>query len=440
VSRDPSPSASPDSASNGARIAVDDVAVSFGDADVLDGVSLAVDPGEFVGVVGPNGAGKTTLLRTMTGALEPSRGTVTVDGAALDERSSKAASRLVAVVPQDTSLSFSFDVRTVVEMGRYPHRSRFSPPDEADRAAVDRALERTRIAEFADRSIDEVSGGERQRVVLARAVAQETPVLLLDEPTASLDINHQIETLELVSDLVREGRTAVAAIHDLNLAARYCDRLVALSEGTVLDSGPPQSVLTAETLKSAFDATAAVTENPVTETPMVTALRSAEAPPSERRVHVVGSGPTAAGVVSRLAAAGVECTLGPVANGDAAATVARQQHLETHDVEPFAPLSNDDRATVSRSIEAADVTVLADLEIGAGNQLLLEELCGARALVVVERRPFADRNHAGERARTLYERCRERAVVTSPATILEAIIEAMARPGSTESPLEADDD
>lgn len=410
-------------AGDGARIDVSDVAVSLGDVDVLEDVSATVESGEFVGLVGPNGAGKTTLLRAISGAVSPTRGTVTIDGTDLHDRSSKAASRLVAVVPQDTTLSFSFDVRTVVEMGRYPHRSRFSPPTEDDRTHVERALERTRTAEFADRPIDEVSGGERQRVVLARAIAQDTPVLLLDEPTASLDVNHQIETLELVRDLVEDGTTVVAAIHDLNLAARYCDRLVALADGSVLEAGPPESVLTANTLESAFDVTATVMENPATGTPAVTALRETEREPLPERVHVVGNGSTAANIVSRLVTADIECTVGPVSNGDVAAEVARQHGLETLEVEPFAALSAADRSSVRRHLEAADVTVAADLEVGAGNQLLLEDLAETPSLVVVDSRPFAERNHAGDRARTLYERCRQSARIASVGGILEAIDE-----------------
>nr|WP_252490594.1 heme ABC transporter ATP-binding protein [Natronococcus sp. CG52] len=427
-------------AANGARIDVRDVDVSLGEVDVLENISVTVEPGEFVGLVGPNGSGKTTLLRTVSGALSPTRGSVTVDGTDLHGRSSKAASRLVAVVPQDTNLSFSFDVRTVVEMGRYPHRSRFSPPTEDDRAHVECALERTETAAFADRPVDEVSGGERQRVVLARAIAQDTPVLLLDEPTASLDVNHQIETLELVRDLVEDGTTVVAAIHDLDLAARYCDRLVALGDGSVLEAGPPESVLTANTLESAFDVTATVMENPATGTPAVTALREAETGSLPERVHVVGTGSTAASVVSRLAAAGVECTVGPVSSGDVAAETARQRGVETLEVEPFAALSADDRASIRRALEAADVTVAADLDVGAGNQLVLEDLTETAPLVVIERRPFAERNHAGERARSLYEGCRQRAGAVSPDAVLEAIVEAGGRSRSPSSTVEPTDD
>jgi len=199
---------------------VSDLAVSFGEQSVVSGVGFSVDRGSLVGLVGPNGAGKTTVLRTLKGTLDPDAGTVRVGGEPIHSKSAKAVSRLVASTPQGTALSFDFSVRQTVEMGRTPHLGRFDRMDAADRRAVGRAMERASVAQFADRPFTSLSGGERQRVLLARALAQETPVLLLDEPTASLDINHAVRTLELVRTLVDDGKTAVAAIHDLNLAAR----------------------------------------------------------------------------------------------------------------------------------------------------------------------------------------------------------------------------
>jgi iron complex transport system ATP-binding protein len=161
-------------------------------------------------------------------------------------------------------------------MGRNPHIGRFGTADGEDRAAVQDALDDTSLSAFADRPVTDLSGGERQRVLLARAFAQDTPLLLLDEPTANLDINHAINTLDLVRSVVDEGRAAVAAIHDLNLAARYCDRLVLLAGGSVLKAGAPDSVLTTETLEAAFDARAVVSNDPTTHSPRVTALSEHE--------------------------------------------------------------------------------------------------------------------------------------------------------------------
>jgi len=253
-------------------IEVDDVCVEFGDATVLRDVSLSVGEGSFLALVGPNGAGKTTLLRTLNGLLEPTAGRVTVDGADVTGLSARELARRVATVPQENHLGFDFDARSIVEMGRTPHRTRLGGASEGDREAVERALDRTETAALADRPVGELSGGERQRVLLARALAQETPVLVLDEPTASLDINHQLATLSLVRGLVDEGRTAVAAIHDLDLAARFCDRMALLADGELLTVGTPGAVLTSERLASAYGVPTAVRENPVTGTPTVTAL------------------------------------------------------------------------------------------------------------------------------------------------------------------------
>ncbi|GAB7017511.1 heme ABC transporter ATP-binding protein [Halostagnicola bangensis] len=434
-----------DSSETVGTVSVRNLELSFDDVAVLEDISLTVEPGEFVGFVGPNGAGKTTLLRAISGALEPDAGRVTIDGVDIHDVSSQASSRLVSVVPQDTSLSFSFPVRDVVEMGRHPHRSRFSPPTREDRDAVDRALERTRTEALADRPVDEVSGGQRQRVVLARAVAQETPALLLDEPTGSLDINHQIETLELVRELVDSGRAVCAAIHDLDLAARYCDRVVMLADGGIRRTGTPEAVLSAETLSDVFDSNAAVTENPVTGTSTVTALPASEdadfngsadfdggrktethTPTVPDRVHVLGSGSAAVGVVARLRNADVETSLGPVPSGDIAAETARRLEIERIEAPPFDSLSESHLGELEQAISESDAVVLADVRISSGNQLVLEAVAAAEPLVVIETRSFEDRHFAGEEAKELYETCRVRALEANTERVLEAVSRATA--------------
>jgi iron complex transport system ATP-binding protein len=244
-------------------------------------------------------------------------------------------------------------------MGRTPYQSRLGRTDHAtDRRHVERALERTRTAEFADRSIDAVSGGERQRVLLARALTQDTPALLLDEPTASLDITHQVETLSLVADLAAEGKTAVAAIHDLDLAARFCDRLVLVADGGVVERGPPAEVLTADALGDAFGADAAVATDAVTGTPSVTALD--DRPDRDVRAHVVGSGPLAARTVATLADGGVTVTAGPLPEGDVAAETARARRLDAVTVPPFETPDEAAHERAAGLAASADVLVIAD--------------------------------------------------------------------------------
>lgn len=408
-------------------IEIKDMDVQLGGMAVLDAVSATIEDGRFIGLVGPNGAGKSTLLRAVGAVLKPDSGTVLLDGERVHALPSRAASRRVATVPQDTSLSFDFDVRDVVAMGRTPYRSRFRSSADVDgETAVAAALSRTDTEPFADRSISAVSGGERQRVVLARALAQDTPVLLLDEPTASLDINHQIRTLELVRDLANEGKTVIAAIHDLNLAAHYCDELLLLSEGTILDSGAPEEVLTESNLKEAFDTRAVVSRHPVTGAVYVAALpeRSGD---REGRVHVIGGGASTSRLLYVLSAAGYEVSVGALGRGDSDLETARLLGLDTVSIEPFAPIDGDTREQIRERVAAADVTVVGDIEVGSGNLANLRCARASNALVVVEDRPFEERNYADENATALYEELIEQGVVVRGNEVLGAVTTAMGR-------------
>jgi iron complex transport system ATP-binding protein len=225
---------------------------SYGDRPVLRDVDLALSAGEFVSLVGPNGAGKSTLLHTLLGLLQPSAGAVSVGGRPQREQTRRDIARQVAFVPQDIPTDFAFTVRELVAMGRTPHLGRFQPERRADIAAIDAALAATGLSSFEDRLVSELSGGERQRVHLARAIAQDTAALFLDEPTANLDVEHQLEVLTLVRRLVRGGKGALVAIHDLMLAARYSDRIVLLAEEHIVASGPPHVVITEAALAQFF--------------------------------------------------------------------------------------------------------------------------------------------------------------------------------------------
>lgn len=355
-------------------ISVRDLSVSFGELSVLSGVDLAVKAGTLVGLVGPNGAGKTTLLRAIKGTLTPDAGEVRLAGDSVSELSAKRTGRRVASVPQETSLSFDFPVRNVVEMGRTPHVDRFGSHDADDAAAVREAMAAANVERFADRSITELSGGERGRVLLARALAQETPALLLDEPTASLDVNHAIRTLELVRELVDDGKAAVAAIHDLELAARYCDELVLLAEGEVHAVGPPEAVLTARSLRAAFDAEAFVGRNPTTGRPTVTSFPVTDV--DARRVHVAGTGPDAARAIGRLSAAGHDVSVGVVPEGDVAERAADAAGASAVTVPPFERVDPESDAVVrARELAAAaDATVVVD-DVGSPNDDVVDG-CG----------------------------------------------------------------
>jgi len=409
-------------------LTVDDVSLAYGDARVLDSVSLSVESGEFVGLVGPNGAGKTTLLEAISGVLTPDAGSVSVGGQTVQALSSRAASRLVATVPQDTTVAFEFAVEDVVEMGRTPYYGRFSG-DAGATEAVERALDRTETAQFRDRSVASLSGGERQRVVLARALAQETPVLLLDEPTASLDVNHQVRTLELVRDLVdADGKAALAAIHDLDLAARFCDRLAVLADGDLLAVGPPADVLTRDHLGTAFDTDAAILPNPATGTPAVTPLSS----PSDLdlSVHVVGTGPATARTIAVLAAAGASVTVGAVPSGDVAATTARELAAETVTAPAFAALDADVEARSRDLLAGADAVALVEPADPPLQALARDHDALVRVVGDPDALEDADGATAGPDE---FERSRDLPDPVCPETVLAGVRRALERP------VEADD-
>lgn len=231
---------------------------AYDSESVLDGVTLSVDQGELLGLVGPNGSGKSTLLRCLNRILEPDDGTVFVDGEALDQLSREEIARRVGYVPQDETSAFPATVFDTILLGRKPHvRWRAS---DADREVTSQMIERLGLEPFALRSIDELSGGQRQKVLIGRALVQEASVLLLDEPTSSLDVRHQLEVLELVRSQVTDGISGVLAIHDLNLAMRYCDSLALLCDNKIRAAGGPE-ILTAETIREVYGVEATVTEH-----------------------------------------------------------------------------------------------------------------------------------------------------------------------------------
>ncbi len=231
---------------------------------LLDGVDLHADRGELVGLIGPNGAGKSTLLRAMSGILRCQDGAVRLEGTDLQSLSSRDVAATLALVPQIAPYTHGFTAIELVLMGRYPHLGRFQIEGSEDDRIARESMRLTETEQFAGRTLDTLSGGERQRVVVSRALTQQPRVLLLDEPTSNLDVFHQLKVFDLVRRLVDDGLTAIAAIHDLNMAARYCDRLVLLSGGRVLADGIPGKVLTPEAIERAFGVRAAVYPDPVT--------------------------------------------------------------------------------------------------------------------------------------------------------------------------------
>ncbi|WP_030610019.1 ABC transporter ATP-binding protein [Streptomyces sclerotialus] len=261
------------------RLTARGLTLAYEDRTVVDGLHLDVPHGAVTIIVGPNACGKSTLLRALGRLLKPRAGAVLLDGTDLARIPTKKIAQSVGLLPQTPVAPEAITVADLVARGRQPHQHWWQQWSEADERAVTEAMARTDVADLADRPVDELSGGQRQRVWIAMALAQETDLLLLDEPTTYLDISHQVEVLDLVRQLNHErGRTVVAVLHDLNQAARYADHLVAMKAGRIIAQGPPAETVTADLVRDVFGLDSVVVPDPVTGSPLVVPGRPWQSP------------------------------------------------------------------------------------------------------------------------------------------------------------------
>ncbi|MEU7804927.1 MULTISPECIES: ABC transporter ATP-binding protein [unclassified Micromonospora] len=251
------------------RLIAEDVTLGYGERVVSTRVSLAVPDGRFTAIVGPNACGKSTLLKAFVRLLTPASGAVRLDGRGVAEHRPKPFARQVGFLPQGLVAPENITVRRLVSRGRYPHQSLLGAGTAADEEAVRSAMAVAGVTDLAERPVEELSGGQRQRVWIAMVLAQQTPYLLLDEPTTFLDITHQYELLALFAKLRDEGRTVVAVLHDINQACRFADHIVAMKAGRIVAQGPPAEVVDAGLMREVFGLPSMVMPNPVTGTPMV---------------------------------------------------------------------------------------------------------------------------------------------------------------------------
>ncbi|MCE0800190.1 MULTISPECIES: iron-enterobactin ABC transporter ATP-binding protein [unclassified Buttiauxella] len=247
--------------------------LGYGNHVVADGLTVAIPDGKFTAIIGPNGCGKSTLLRTLSRLMKPMHGQVWLDGNEIHRFATKEVARRVGLLAQNSTAPGDISVAELVARGRYPHQPMFSRWREEDSQAVERALKATNIEDLADQPVDTLSGGQRQRAWIAMVLAQETSILLLDEPTTWLDISHQIDLLELLRDLnQKQGFTLAAVLHDLNQACRYATHLIALRDGKIVAEGAPTEIVTPELIEAIYGLRCMIIEDPVAHTPLVVPL------------------------------------------------------------------------------------------------------------------------------------------------------------------------
>ena len=379
---------------------VEGLSVGFDGRRVVDLVSLDVARGEVVGLVGANGSGKTTLVRTIAGLLQAESGVVRIDGRLASdaggsdgsdgkEMSQGDRSRMLAYMPQ-LAESHPFTALETVLMGRYPYLGRFELEGSGDRDLAWAAMERTSVTEFANRKLDTLSGGERQRVVLARVLVQQADVLLMDEPTASLDLRHQILTMDLVREEVASRNAgAVVILHDLSLAARFCDRLVILKEGRKIAEGTPWDVLTPANLRAGFGVEGLVEPDPVTGKPHVLLLGTESSSKDDlvasgRTVHLICGAGSGRELMHQLLVAGYTVTAGVLGTGDSDREAAERLQLDYVSAPPFASISDEQHEAHLELVRAADHVVLLPMAVGMNNVRNVVAASSALGLIVVE--------------------------------------------------------
>ncbi len=252
---------------------VKDLEFGYRDELVIRDISFHIEKGKFISIIGPNGSGKSTLLKILSNLYRPNSGYIFLDGKDIRAFKRKEIAKKISLVPQDTNIDYDFMVEDIVMMGRHPYKGRFQKEDEEDYRIVEEALYMTNTLQLKDRLITEISGGERQRVIIAKALAQEPFIIMLDEPTSNLDINHQIEILNLLKRFnSKRGTTIVLVIHDINLAARYSDEIILLNMGKILGKGSPEEVITTKNIESSYHMDVAIEKNKYTNTIYLTPI------------------------------------------------------------------------------------------------------------------------------------------------------------------------
>ncbi|HHY37173.1 MAG TPA: heme ABC transporter ATP-binding protein [Firmicutes bacterium] len=394
------------------QLEIEGISFSYGAEPILDQVSFTVPTGQLLGIIGPNGSGKSTLLRTISRTLKPYLGKVLFESRDMTTMSSLEIARQMAVVPQENQYDFPFTVEEIVMMGRTPHLGRFQREGPRDRRIVEEALRITNCAHLARKPVTELSGGERQRVTIARALAQEPRILLLDEPTAHLDINHQTEILNIVRRLNRDfNLTVIMVLHDLNLASEYCDQLLLLKDGRIFQIGTPEEIITRENIAAVYGSEVLVRPHPLHGRPQITLISQKPVPARSKkniRVHVVGGGGMAATLMGELVYAGYQVTAGVLNIGDSDWEQARTLGIPTVEAPPFSPLTEETHRRNLQLIQQAQWVILAPIPFGEGNlkNLLALQEAAARGqrVIVIDRVPIEKRDYTGGRAEKEYRR------------------------------------
>ncbi len=380
---------------------IEKMSAGYNTEDVLKNITIDVKEGDFLGIIGPNGCGKSTLIRAVTRVVGLRRGDVTLDGCTIKDMSRKDIAKKAAVVPQNTFIGFPFTAWEVVLMGRNPYMGRFESLKKRDLEKANRAVEMTDIGHLKERKVNTLSGGELQRVIIARAMAQDTGMLLLDEATSHLDIGHKIETMDMIKKMNKEKDLTVLSVHhNLDMAARYCDKLVLIDGGRVRTMGSPEDVLTPGHLRAVYGIEAEVHENPRDGTLYISPIGRKEIEHTYgKKVHVICGGGTGGRLLKTLVDAGCGVTVGVLNAMDTDLERAEFLDIDVVTEAPFSPIGDEKKEENRQKISEAEVVILTDFPIGPGNISNLEAglyaLESGKKVILMDRKGIVARDHTG---------------------------------------------
>lgn len=390
----------------------------YGSIKALENITFSVREGEFMGILGPNGSGKTTLLKAINTTLKPKVGSVFLNEINIYDMESKEVAKNVAVVPQETTVTFDFKALDVVLMGRNPYISRFGMESKEDLAVAKKVMELTNTWKLAERPVTELSGGEKQLVIIARALTQEPKVLLLDEPTVHLDISNQLEIMDLLKELcINSGLIVLTVFHDFNLAARYCDSAILLCKGKIFSVGEVDKVLTEENINEVFNVDVIVKRHPITDALYVLPVSTWREVTSTKnlKVHVICGGGTGTPIIKKLYRNGYYITAGVLNVLDTDYETCYTLKIQTVSEAPFSPITNDAHKKNLNLIEEADLVILSDACFGYGNFKNIEAAIHAvekgKKVIVIEETPIKQRDFTKGEATALYEELKRKSAL-----------------------------
>ena len=392
----------------------------YGSIKALDNVTFSSREGEFAGILGPNGSGKTTLLKAISRTLTPRVGTVFLDDINIYDMKIREVAKNVAVVPQEAVATFDFTALDVVLMGRNPYIDRFRMESREDLAVAKRVMELTNTWDLADRPVNELSGGEKQLVIIARALTQEPKVLLLDEPTTHLDISHQISIMDILRGVCKEKKLVVLAVfHDFNLATRYCDSAMLLNNGSIFSIGPIDTVLTGENIKKVFRVDMIVKRHPITESLYVVPLSISRSKITQSKdiiVHMICGHGTGAPLMKLLLEHGYGVTTGVHSTLDTDYDAACTLGIPVVSEAPFSPITEENHKANLAMIDEASAIVVSNVPFGFGNLKNLEAAKAAlergKMTVIVEETPIQQRDFTDGKAQSLLEELKSKGAIT----------------------------